>query len=381
MYFFDYASTSPVSEQTLQIFCSMQNRFFGNSGSLHDAGTSSMHALTQSRKWWANMWNCDAEDIIFTSSGTESNMLAIETHLLQTTKKTMLTTATAHASVGYGCYKAQQNGYIIETIPIEADGLLSQTTLLSALHEDVALVVLTYVNSDIGIVEDISTCISTIKSAYPRIAVHVDCVQAFGKFDVQPIVAIADSVSVSAHKWGCPKGVGVLYLDRNKPKQSPTPSATHEFSYRPGTVNVPLIVTATQTANDYHNSHPTRHKQLWELKQFCIDEIANHQLPYTVLHPNEESAPHILALMSDHVEGQWLMLELNRRGFCVSVGSACTVGKQEANPTLLALGYSADEARRYIRISFGDDHSLQIVEKLLAALQEIALHTATFHKK
>ncbi|MFC0524248.1 IscS subfamily cysteine desulfurase [Pontibacillus salicampi] len=371
MRYFDYAATCPMDDSAIEAYSKAAQSYYGNTESLHDFGTQAETLLTECRGTIAQLLGGEAEGICFTSGGTESNFLGIHA-LLQDTKAErnhIIVSQAEHASIQNIAAQQKREGNEVTYIPYTKEGTIDLELLEAALQRGNAVVAIQHVNPELGTIQPVQA-VSALCKDY-RALLHVDGVQAFGKVDVADTVKEVHSYAISSHKVYGPKGVGALYICPRISVRPLLPNGTHENGMRPGTVNTPGIVAFTVAAQGvmeklgervsiYTRLH-SRFKQQLHPVEDCIDWI----IPSSI-----KTIPSVIGLCVKQVEGQWMMLEGNRRGFAFSTGSACHVNSQTPTATLTAMGIGAEEARTFIRISFGKDHTEEDIDALCSCLVE-----------
>ena len=371
MHYFDYAATTPTCREAADIWVSVSQQHFGNTTSLHDAGGDAQHVLSFGRTTLSRLLGIRPDGLYFTSGGTESNSLALVS-LAQSARKKgkhIILSAAEHPSLHSAAIYLKQIGFRISYVPFTQNGLVDLQALQNAITDDTTVVSVQHCNPEIGTIQPIKELGAFLR---PKgIYLHSDCVQSFGKLPLEDIGPLVDSLSVSSHKVHGPKGVGAVYID---PKIRTVPlfrGATQEKGFRGGTVNVPGIA-AFAAAAELARPEPAKYA---ELRTLFLGILARHEDLFTVYGSTEdtEQLPQIIGLGVKHLEGQWVMLELNRRGFAVSTGSACQVGQQQSSMTMGAMNIPAHSAKGLVRISFGETSTEENVAQLAEALLEVAL--------
>ncbi|PIC68547.1 cysteine desulfurase [Sporosarcina sp. P21c] len=375
MHYFDYAATTPLREEAASVYVSVSQQQFGNTTSLHDAGGAAQNILSHSRQNLSALLGVRPEGIYFTSGGTESNILALLS-LAESAKKKgqhIILSAAEHPSLHSAAAYLERQGFFVTFIPFTTKGFIDLLALENAITEQTTVVSVQHCNPEIGTIQPIRSISELIK---PKgIYLHSDCVQSFGKLSVRAISPYVDSLSVSSHKVHGPKGVGAVYIDPHIRAVPLFPGATQEKGFRGGTMNVPGIaafVTAAELANSNEVKYAT-------LRSLFIDILSTQQDVFTFYGGLQTSDQllQIIGLCAKHSEGQLIMLELNRRGFAISTGSACQVGQQQSSMTMTAMNIPAHLAKGFIRISFGETSTSENVTQLAKALLEVAVLTPT----
>ncbi|MBO8155774.1 MAG: IscS subfamily cysteine desulfurase [Bacillaceae bacterium] len=368
MKYFDYAATCPIKPAVLDAYVQASKDFYGNASSLHDIGGKASSLLDSCRKELGRLLGVPHNGIFFTSGGTESNQLAIQTLLSAVRRQSIngghiIASKAEHSSIHQILHKLKQEGYDITYIPMTQQGIVDTELFQKAIREDTVLAVIQHGNGEIGSIQPIVEIAKICRSS--RIFLHADCVQTFGKMDLTPIASEVDSLSISSHKIYGPKGTGALYINPNIPWKPALSGVSHEGGLRPGTVNVPGIAAFTVAAQLAHQSMTEKKDLFWKLRKTLLDElkpVQEYLQFYNVEH--ESQLPFIIGCSVKNFEGQWLMLECNRLGFAISTGSACQVQKKELSKTMQAMGVSEQLGKGFVRISLGDETKEEDVREL-----------------
>lgn len=355
MIYLDYAATTPMSDDALNIYTELSKTVFGNSSSLHDIGGKANDILQASRKTIASLIGGEENGIYFTSGGTEANILAVQSLLngADQTKKHIITSRMEHASLHSYFQSLSERGYEISYVETNEYGHISLDSLKKLVRDDTVLVSIQHGNSELGHVQPIDAFGAFLLEK--NILFHSDCVQTFGKINIDVKKANISAISLSAHKIYGPKGVGAVYINPSIYWKSVFLHATHENGFRPGTVNVPGIAAFAVAAHKSCSNIDTANEHFIKLRNIICSKlkpyneyikVINEQSPYEQLH-------NIIGLFTQGIEGQYIMLEANRYGYAISTGSACQVGMQAPSRAMTALGFNESEAKQYVRVSTG----------------------------
>ncbi|WP_258297962.1 IscS subfamily cysteine desulfurase [Paenibacillus peoriae] len=371
MIYLDYAASTPMCDEALNMYNVLNKEMFGNASSLHDAGGQAAYTLDYSRQRIANMIGGQKEGIYFTTGGTESNMLIVQSILngLPQHKKHWIMSALEHHSMYNLATLLERQGYELTIVQPDREGRMTREALLPHLRENTGLVSVQHANSETGLVQDLAALSPLLRER--GILLHSDAVQTFGNILVDVEAMGVDALSVSSHKVYGPKGVGAAYLKPGTPWRPVYPDTLHENGFRPGTVNVPGIaafVAAAEMMTEQMESHQERYANL---RRHFITKIQERSIPLRwVAQESENKAVlhHIVGCFFHGYEGQYVMLECNRRGVCISTGSACAAGHHDPSPALQALGASGREALQFIRISFGRATTIEELNVLVDIL-------------
>lgn len=373
MKYFDFAATTPMSQKALDAFVEAATKCFGNANSLHDEGNKANEVLQFSRHIIGEQMGVESKSVIFTSGGTESNVIALQTLLHNTTKdkKHIIVSSLEHASIQHILQTLQQNEeYEIDFASHHPDGTISLSHVKSLIKATTAMIIVQHVNSEIGVIQEIDLLKELIGNR--SIYLHVDCVQSFGKIHTKQISTYADSIAISSHKIYGPKGVGACIFPKIDTLQPFNPNVTHEFSFRSGTVNVPGIYAFSIAAKNACENIDVDLQKSMILREDFIDTLRSQSIEFEEIKAaKHQQLPHIIGLLFPKTQGQYVMIELNKLGYSVSTGSACQVGMQEPPKTLIALGKNSNEAKSYIRISLGKSHNANHCNQLAIDLKRI----------
>jgi cysteine desulfurase len=370
MIYFDFAATTPLDPEAAEVFIQASTEYFGNSSSLHDMGGQSQDLLENCREELANLLGINKKGLYFTSGGSEGNFLAIEALLSAPKKpgKHIIAGVAEHSSI-HGVLNRLQ-GYSISFIPFNASGLIDVEELKRVITPETVLVTLQHVNSEIGTIQPINEIARICREH--DIHFHSDFVQSFGKIDVRNLTQLVSSFSFSGHKIYGPKGVGGVYVNPAISWRPFFPGSSHEKGFRPGTVNVPGIAAMTAAAQKINDGIEQNHEYYRELRAAFMASLEPIK-EFVHIHQGGtlSQLPSIIGMRISGIEGQWMMLECNRYGFAISTGSACQIGMQSPAKVTLALGLSPQEAKEFIRISFGTSTKREDVIKLGETIVDI----------
>ena len=371
MHYFDYAATTPLHPEAAHVYSKLAQACYGNTSSLHEVGAEAQNMLALCREELAAMLDVHAAGLYFTGGGTESNLLSIISLAKANRHKGnhIVTTAGEHPSIDSALAYLQGHGFTITTIPFTEEGLVDLQLFEKALTSETILVSIQHINPEIGTIQPLEKIATIVKER--SILLHSDCVQSFGKIDIKPIARIVDSLTISSHKLYGPKGVGVAYIHPRHRLVPVFPGLVHESGFRGGTVNVPGIAAFITAASHITNSE----HDYQTFRQAFIDKIMGSSHLFTMYQTrnSQHQLPQIIGLGVKNIEGQLIMLELNRIGFAISTGSACQVGQQHASKAMMALQIDTQQAKEFIRISFGSSTTMDSVRALADCLIDIAL--------
>lgn len=372
MIYLDYAATTPMSENALDVFIQASKNFYGNASSLHDIGSTATNLLEASRRQLAKRLNCEQNGIYFTSGGSESSILAI-TSLIEAHKEKgnhLITTKCEHASIYHLFQKLEKNRFEVTYLPVDEYGMVSLDVLKQAIKKTTILASIQHANSEIGTVQPIKKIGEILHKK--KVIFHCDAVQSFGKLPIDVKEMNIDSLSLSGHKIYGPKGVGAVYINPKLKWHPQLPGTTHESGFRPGTVNVPGIASFVTAADDICENMEKEGKRLSALREELINYLTASPAAKIVVEGSSVSRlPNILGLRIVGMEGQYVMLECNRYGLAISTGSACSVGMQAPSRTMKAIGRTDEEAMSFIRLSLGKNTTRDDIIRTAEIFEEI----------
>lgn len=371
--YLDNAATTKPYDSVKNIMINTLEEDFGNPSSLHSKGVAAEHYVREAREMIASSLKAEPKEIIFTSGGTESNNMALIGGALANKRagKHIITTKMEHASVHNPLIYLESLGFRVTYLSVDKNGLVQIKELLDAICEETILISIMYVNNEIGAVQDIQAITKAIKEKKKDILVHVDAIQAFGKYKIYPKKMGIDLLSVSAHKIHGPKGVGFLYI-RDKVKITPIIyGGEQQKGMRSGTENVPGIAGMGQAVKEIYTNHSEMVEQLYKWKGYLIEQLED--VTINGLHdiPIEKTAPHIISVSFGGVRSEVLLHALAQKGVYVSAGSACSSNHPQISGTLQAIGVSKDLLDSTLRFSLSSFTTKEELDYTVECLKEI----------
>lgn len=353
--YLDNAATTPVRREVLEAMTPYLTSHFGNPSSHHTIGEQAARALADARARIAAVLGMRSTDIVFTSGATEANNLAIKGVAIAAQQRRgarhIVTTPIEHESVLASIdYLARIHGFDASLVPVDATGRVDPTAVADALRDDTAIVSIGYANNEIGTVQDVAGIVRAVGGRAP---LHLDAVQAAGWL---PLTATgADAVSIAGHKIGAPKGIGVLGIRARIPLEPVLHGGGQERERRSGTENVAGAVGLARALELAESERASGAARVAAMRDELITGVLE-RIPVARLtgHPMHR-LPGTASFTFAGVNGETVLLELERRGLVTSSGSACAAGSDEASHVLLALGVPPDQARTAVRVTFGHD--------------------------
>ena len=366
--YLDHSATTPVDPRVAEAMTRAIMQNFGNPSSVHGFGQQARAAVDRARREVAALINAKPNEIIFTSGGTEGNNLAIR-GLCEASAahgRHIVTSAIEHPSVRGVCSALEQHGWEVTRLPVYQNGIVRIEDVRDALRADTVLVTVMLANNEIGTVQPLSEIGALIRerraSGQKHPYLHADAVQAAGRMALNVEELGCDLLTLSAHKFYAPKGVGALYARRGVRLIGQNIGGHQERERRAGTENVPGIVALGEAARLAREELPERIAHDANLRDRFERKVAK-TIPDLVLNGDRtRRLPHLSNISFRYIEGEGLLINLDLEGVAVSTGSACSSGTLEPSPVIRALGVDDEIARGSIRFSFGKDNTAADVD-------------------
>ena len=322
----DYAATTPVKPEVIEEMMTIYKSHFGNPSSIHSIGRDARRYLDESRRTVAKLLNAKPSEVIFTSGATESNNTAIKglVYANEHLGNHIITTKIEHHSVLHVFEQLEKEGYDVTYLDVDDTGAIDLDQLKEALTNDTILVSIMFVNNEVGTVEpmyDIEDIVSESNALF-----HVDAVQAIGHLDVNFEDFKMDTLSLTAHKFGGPKGVGVLLVRDKTPIEYSQLGGEQETKRRAGTENLAQIVGLTKALELAHKNRDDNNLHLMQLKELFLVSLQERAIPFEVNGSMIDTTGHILNLYFPFIDVETMLTLLDLANIYVSSGSACTAG-------------------------------------------------------
>jgi cysteine desulfurase len=371
MIYLDYAATTPVDPRVLEKMMPFFRESYGNPSSVHRYGQKAEAAVDEAREKVASVLHCRAEEVIFTSCGSESDNLAIRGLAMArrnaSNRKWILTSKTEHHAVNRTAEQLEQAyGFSIEWLDVDEFGAVTPEALKKAVCDETALASVMYANNEIGTINPIPQLSKIAHES--KIIFHTDAVQAAAYLDVNVNDLGVDLLSLGGHKFYGPKGVGALYVRKGTDLLPHLTGGGQEFNLRAGTQNVPYIVGFAEALRLAKEEREERISHVRPLRDRVVGSVLE-DIPDSRLsgHPVNRLPNHASFVFKD-VDGNLLLQLLDAAGFACSSGSACKTGNPEPSEVVTSLGYSHDWALGSLRVTLGVDTTPSDIESFLQVL-------------
>ena len=370
----DNAATTQMSRAAIDAMLPYMETIYGNPSSLHSVGQQAAEALQNARERIAACLNASPREIYFTSGGSEADNQAILSAArlgARKGKKHIISTAFEHHAVLHTLKKLEKEGFEIELLPVGAIGTITAQQVKSALRADTCLVTVMYANNEIGSILPIAEIGEVCREA--GVLFHTDAVQATGHVPIDVQAQHIDMLSLSAHKFHGPKGIGVLYARQGVPLTSLIEGGAQERGKRAGTENLPAIMGMAAALEDACAHIDENARKVSALRDRLIAGLS--KIPHSALNGDPVNRlPGNVSFCFEGIEGESLLLLLDAKGICASSGSACTSGSLDPSHVLLAIGRPHEVAHGSLRLSLCEWSTDEDVDRILAAVPEVVAY-------
>ena len=370
----DNAATTKMSENAINTMLFHMKEVYGNPSSLYSVGQKAKEALEDARRRASAVLNCEPREIYFTSGGSEADNQAIISAARFNAakgKKHIISTAFEHHAVLHTLDKLKKEGFEIELLDVHSNGIVTAEQVKNAIREDTALVTIMYANNEIGTIQPISEIGAVCRES--GVLFHTDAVQAIGHIPVDIQKDNIDMLSLSAHKFKGPKGVGILYAKKGIPLTNIIEGGAQERGKRAGTENLPGIVSMVAALEDATKDLQGYKERLSPLRDRLIDGL--FEIPYSDLNGDRvKRLPATVNFCFEGIEGESLLLLLDDKGIQASSGSACTSGSLDPSHVLLAIGRPHEVAHGSLRLSLSDDVMTEEVDYIIKSVKEVVTY-------
>ncbi len=380
MIYADYAATAPLRVASREAMTAAL-RLWGNPSSLYASGRDAREALETARRTVATLLGAHPSEVVLTSGGSESNTAAIRSAAIQGAragKRHIVSTAVEHPSVLNTLRALADEGFEIQLLPVTPEGYVTAAQVAAAIRPDTALVAVMHGNNEIGTIQPIREIAAACRER--GVLCHTDAVQTVGHIPVSAHELGVDSLSLSGHKFGAPRGVGALYIRKGVPFTPLIPGGHQEDGRRAGTENLAGAMGMAAALTEAAERMDEENARLRSLSNTLAGEILR-EIPDARLNGCPRcmspycdtpcSLPHIVSLTFEGIDGEALVYRLDAEGICISAGSACTAGSPDPSHVITALGIAPEVAYGTIRISLGEGNTDGDVTRMAEAIIRI----------
>lgn len=369
--YFDHSATTYVKEEVLKEMMPYFRVEYGNSSAMYSLGRSAKKIKEKAREKVSKAINCKPKEIYFTSGGSESDNLAIKGIVYANRYKGnhIITSKIEHPAVLNTCKTLEKEGYKITYLNVDENGLINLEELRNSITNSTILITIMFANNEIGTIEPINE-IGKIAKMY-NVIFHTDAVQAIGNIKIDVSKLNIDCLSMSAHKFYGPKGVGALYVKEGIEFQKIQDGGHQENNKRAGTENVPGIVGLGKAIELANYNLEKYNKKLQMLRDYLISEIENKIPDVKINGHRNNRLPGNVNVSFANINGGDLLLNLDEKGICASAGSACGTGNEEPSHVLTAIGLPQNLSKGTLRITLGEENTKEDVDYLIKNLVEI----------
>lgn len=369
--YFDHAATTPVREEVIKEMMPYFGMEYGNASVMYSLGRNARKAMNKARERVAEALNAHSHEVYFTSCGSESDNLAIKGFVYANKDRGnhIITTKIEHHAVLDSCKTLEKQGFNVTYLGVDENGRISLEELVNAINTKTILISIMFANNEIGTIEPIEQIGKIAREK--NIVFHTDAVQAIGNELIDVKKLNIDMLSLSGHKFYAPKGVGALYVKNGINFTKLQDGGAQENDKRAGTENVAEIVGLGKAIELIYNEYNSYNEKLKKLRDYYIARVTNEIKGAKVNGDMVNRLPGNANISFKGVNGTKLLFELDKYGICASAGSACSTGNAEPSHVLTAIGLDKELIEGTLRISFGNENTIEDVDFLVNALKEI----------
>ena len=372
--YLDNGATTKMSQAAIHAMLPYMDTIYGNPSSLHSAGQAAAEALADARQRIANCLGCSAAEITFTSGGSEADNQAILSAArlgARKGKRHIISTAFEHHAVLHTLNKLEKEGFTITLLDVHENGIVLPEQVRDAIREDTCLVTVMYANNEIGSIQPIREIGAVCREK--GVLFHTDAVQAAGHLPIHVQEQNIDMLSLSAHKFHGPKGIGVLYARKGILLTPLIEGGAQERGKRAGTENVPAIMGMAAALDEACEHLDGNAAKLTALRDKLIAGLS--EIPHSILNGDAvHRLPGNVNFCFEGIEGESLLLLLDDKGICASSGSACTSGSLDPSHVLLAIGRVHDIAHGSLRLTLSEEITAEDVAYTIQAVKEVVAY-------
>ena len=369
--YLDNAATTKMSKSAINAMIPYMDSIYGNPSSLHSVGQKANEALVNARERIAKLLGCEAREITFTSGGSEADNQAIVSAARfgeSKGKRHIISTAFEHHAVLHTLSKLEKEGFDVTLLDVHENGLVTPEQVREAIRENTCLVTIMYANNEIGTIQPIKEIGDICREK--GVIFHTDAVQVAGHLHIDVKEQNIDMLSLSAHKFHGPKGIGALYARKGIRLTSLIEGGAQERGKRAGTENIPAIMGMAAALEESCSRIDENAEILTALRDKLIAGLS--EIPHSILNGDaKKRLPGNVNFCFEGIEGESLLLLLDDKGICVSSGSACTSGSLDPSHVLLAIGRVHDIAHGSLRLSLSDENTEEEIEYTISAVKEV----------
>lgn len=367
----DNAATTKMSDIALDAMMPYMREVYGNPSSLHTLGQEAAEALLAAREDIAGCLGCEAREIYFTSGGSEADnqaIVSVARNGERKGKKHIISTAFEHHAVLHTLKKLEKQGFEVTLLDVHENGMVSAEQVKEAIRPDTCLVTVMYANNEIGSIQPIAEIGKVCREA--GVVFHTDAVQAAGHIHINVAEQNIDMLSLSAHKFHGPKGVGVMYAKKGIIISNIIEGGAQERGKRGGTENLPAIMGMAAALKDSISKIDENTKKVAAMRDRLIEGL--DKIPYSILNGDRNMRlPGNVNMCFEGIEGESLLLMLDMHGICASSGSACTSGSLDPSHVLLAIGRPHEIAHGSLRLSLSEYNTPEEVDYMIEKVSEV----------
>ena len=372
--YLDNAATTQMSSKAIEAMLPYMNEIYGNPSTLHSVGQKANEALADARARIAKLLGCEAREITFTSGGSEADNQAIRSAAwlgARKGKRHIISTAFEHHAVLHTLKKLERDGFEVTLLDVHGNGLVTAEQVREAIRPDTCLVTVMYANNEIGTIQPIQEIGAVCREH--GVLFHTDAVQAAGHLHIDVKEQKIDLLSLSAHKFHGPKGIGVLYARRGVALVNLIEGGAQEWGKRAGTENMPAIMGMAAALEESCANMEAYARHMSALRDRLMDGLL--KIPHTVLNGDaNQRLPGNVNVCFEGIEGESLLLLLDDKGICASSGSACTSGSLDPSHVLLAIGRPHEIAHGSLRLSLSGETTEEEVDYVIRSVEEVVAY-------
>lgn len=369
--YFDNAATTQVNQDVIKEMLPYFSIEYGNPSSLYSIGRRAKRALEEARRKIANIINCKSNEIYFTSCGTESDNLAIKgiAYANKEKGKHIITSKIEHPAVLNTCKELEEQGYKVTYLDVDQNGIVNVEQLKASIKTDTILITIMFANNEIGTIQPIEEIGKIAKEN--NITFHTDAVQAMGNLKIDVKKLNINALSMSAHKFYAPKGIGALYVGEDVNFKQIQNGGHQEKNKRAGTENLAEIVGMSKALELIYKNFENHNNKIKELRDYYIEKIQSNIVDSKLNGDRINRLPGNANMSFKNINAEELLFELDEKGICASAGSACSSGSTSPSHVLTAIGLPPEWANGTLRVTIGMNNTKEEVDYLINALVEI----------